>query len=502
MDGNGAAGGGRPTGRPLAARALDLLRRPGGLWLEDGGTDGAGRASCEPAAWLRGTGDRLEILAGPAGDRGWLPRLVAADPGRGGSFDRLAAIARAVAVPTAGDPPSFFGGLAGCFSYDLGRRFERIPDLLPDGLPWDFVLGLYDEVVEFGADGCARLHGLPGSAGRLAGPWDGGGEPATGQEGALRAPLPEMSRQQHGDRVHRIRDLIRGGTIYQANLTLRFSAPAPHPGAPLSTFLRLRRRNPAPFAMFADLPGLAIVSASPEGFLDLDSRGSARSRPIKGTAARGGGPENDARQRLALLSSEKDRSELSMIVDLVRNDLGRVCLPGSVDRQPSLVAEAHPSVWHLVGDVRGTLAPGRDAFDLLRAAFPPGSCIGAPKIRAMADLETLELSRRGPYTGALGWIGLDGTMRLSVAIRTIVFRDGVASYGTGGGIVWDSDADAEWEEAQLKGRALAEALVAGSGEEAAGSRSSEVPSASGLQSPASSPAEDPVRGPERTLPRP
>jgi anthranilate/para-aminobenzoate synthase component I len=148
-----------------------------------------------------------------------------------------------------------------------------------------------------------------------------------------------------------------------------------------------------------------------------------------------------------------------MIVDLVRNDVGRVCTPGSVDRNPLLLAEAHPSVWHLVGDVHGQLAQGRDAFDLLRACFPPGSCIGAPKVRAMGILEQLEHSRRGPYTGAIGWVGLDSTMCLSVAIRTLVFRGAQVSYGVGGGIVYDSNAKDEWKEALLKGKALAAALL-------------------------------------------
>ncbi len=190
--------------------------------------------------------------------------------------------------------------------------------------------------------------------------------------------------------------------------------------------------------------------------------GKVRSRPIKGTAARiSGDAEGKERERLGLLESEKDRSELSMIVDLVRNDLGRVCVPGSVDTQVSLEAEAHPTVWHLAGTVRGLLAQRKDAFDLCKAAFPPGSCIGAPKIQAMAEIESLERSRRGPYTGALGWVGLDGAMCLSVAIRTLEFGGGEVRYGVGGGIVYDSDPQAEWEEALLKGQALAAALVRG-----------------------------------------
>ena len=160
--------------------------------------------------------------------------------------------------------------------------------------------------------------------------------------------------------------------------------------------------------------------------------------------------------------SAKDRAELAMIIDLVRNDLGRVCEPGSVTRTEDIIAEAHPSVWHLVGAVDGPLQAGLDAFDLLQASFPPGSCIGAPKIRAMEILEGLERSRRGAYTGAIGWIGADGAMATSVTIRTIVFRGGRAEYGVGGGIVYDSDPDQEWEEALLKGRALASALTAGS----------------------------------------
>jgi para-aminobenzoate synthetase component I len=441
---------------PLPDRVLPLVRRPGGLWFDTSGQPGDHFVSCEPALWLVGMGDRLEVLPGPVGDRGWLARFGRADPGVGSSWDRLATAARRLRIPATSRGSGFRGGFAGSLSYDMGRRFERVPSRLSGGTPWDFLLGLYDEVLQLRADGDVHHHRLPGAAGRLAcavGP--------TGplpERGATGEPVPEMTREQHRRRVEQIRDLIRAGSLYQANLTLRFGAPAPDPAAPLSTFVRLRRRNPAPYGMFAALPGTTIVSSSPESFLDLDAAGRVRSRPIKGTAPRAASPDDDARARRALLASEKDRSELSMIVDLVRNDVGRVCRPGTVSRDPTLVAEAHPTVWHLVGDVTGELDAGRDAFDLLRASFPPGSCIGAPKIRTMAALEELELSRRGPYTGALGWIGLDGTMGTSVAIRTLVFADGQVRYGVGGGIVWDSDADAEWREALLKGRALAASL--------------------------------------------
>ena len=245
-------------------KILDLVRRPGGLWLDtsspEGSADTRSWVSAEPAVWLTGRGDELKVLPGPAGDRGWTARVRAADPGSGSAFDRLATVCRELALP----PPevassAFRGGLAGSFSYDLGRRFERVPERLDEGLPWDFLLGLFDEVLEVGADGRGRWHRLPGAAPRLALSPPRAREPLV-DAGCAGVPRPEMERAEHADRVGRIRELIRAGTIYQANLTLRFSAPAPHRDAPLATFLRLRRRNPSPYGMYAELPGATIVS--------------------------------------------------------------------------------------------------------------------------------------------------------------------------------------------------------------------------------------------------
>ena len=269
---------------------------------------------------------------------------------------------------------------------------------------------------------------------------------------------PELTEQQHCERVLAIRELIRAGTIYQANLTLRFRARCSGRDGALGTFLDLRTANPAPHGAFHELPGLTLVSASPECFLDLGTSAHVLSRPIKGTAPRSGCVEEDQRLRAELLRSTKDRAELSMIVDLVRNDIGRVCIPGSVSRDATLTAEPHPTVWHLVGQANGRLAPGRDVFDLLRASFPPVSCIGAPMVRAMHELESLEQSRRGPYTGAFGWIGFDGSASLAVTIRTLCFYDDHVSYGVGGGIVYDSEPTLEWQEALLKGHALERVL--------------------------------------------
>ena len=465
----------QPGAQSLRQRMLLLARLPGALWLEtDGISPDRARTflSAEPALWIRGAGNFLEIVPGPAGERGWLQRFRDADPGPGDAFERLQGIARRLrisppneAVAGSKSSPTFRGGLAGCFSYDLGRRFEDLPSLLDPELPWDFLLGLYDEVLVIsGRNGDFQHHRLPGAPCHLLEHWhEAANAPPwhppldAGVQGGL---APEIDESSHARAVDTIREHICEGTIYQANLTLRFRGTCPDPSSPLAAFLRLLRDNPAPYAAYINLPGTTLVSTSPEGFLELHEKGQVRSQPIKGTSARVlDDPAADQAACEALLASAKDRAELAMIVDLVRNDVGRVCTPGSVDRNPLLLAEAHPSVWHLVGDVQGQLAQGRDAFDLLRACFPPGSCIGAPKVRAMSILEQLEQSRRGPYTGAIGWVGLDSTMCLSVAIRTLVFRGNQVSYGVGGGIVYDSNAKDEWNEALLKGQALAAALL-------------------------------------------
>ena len=458
-----------------------LAAREGGLWIEASSSVGSrGRSSflsCEPALWIRGSGSVLEISPGPSGDRGWLGRFEAADPGPGPAYERLASILRRLRVPIpipnredGRHPPAFRGGLAGCFSYDLGRRFESVPASLPSDLAWDFLFGLYDEVIELRPDGSQRLHSLGGRPNRLlALPSASRLDLNELSNCGITSPAePELDEAAHRSGVEAIRALIREGDIYQANLTMRFRARYDSPGTPLATFLRLRNNNPAPHSHYQALPGVTIVSSSPECFLDLSRSGHVVSRPIKGTASRGVTAKEDLLFRDALKSSTKDHSELAMIVDLVRNDIGRSCVPGSVDRSPEFIAEAHPSVWHLVGNVRGRLASGRDAFDLVRGSFPPGSCIGAPKLRVMEVIERLEASRRGIYTGSLGWIGLDGSAGLNVVIRTLAFTEdiddegsGEVSFGVGGGIVFDSEPSSEWREALLKAHALQVALQPG-----------------------------------------
>ncbi len=242
------------------------------------------------------------------------------------------------------------------------------------------------------------------------------------------------------------------------NLSQRFHAP--FGGSPLGLYRRLRARNPAPFGAYLEFAGAQVASISPERFLRLDAAtGVAEARPIKGTRPRGTTPAEDRALARELLESEKDRAENVMIVDLLRNDLGKLCRPGSV-RVPTLFAlESHPTVHHLVSTVTGELADGADAFDLLLAAFPGGSVTGAPKIRAMQIIAELERAPRGLYCGAIGYVAATGAMDFNIPIRTIVLQGGAATFHAGAGIVWDSDPAAEYQETLAKARSMIDALT-------------------------------------------
>ena len=255
----------------------------------------------------------------------------------------------------------------------------------------------------------------------------------------------------------RIREHIARGDIYQANLTRRLEVP--FGGDPWGLYRRLRTGDPSLFSAYLDLgPGQltgrprALLSASPEPFLSVDVDGIVKTDPIKGTRPRGRDAATDRALARELLSSAKDRAENVMIVDVLRNDLGRVCRPGTV-RVPRLCRlERTVAVQHLVSTVTGVLSPDHDAFDLLAASFPGGSITGAPKIRAMEIIEGLEPVRRGPYTGAAGWIGADGAMGTSILIRTLVADGARLSLHVGGGITWRSVPAEEWDETVAKAR--------------------------------------------------
>ena len=317
-----------------------------------------------------------------------------------------------------------------------------------------------------------RLDGVRARIGRLA----GSSSPSRSAVSLARDGLifeTSLDQAAYEAGVDRVRAFIAAGEIYQANLARRLAAP--FSGDPWHVYRAVRTGDPALFAAYLDLgagkpgpgPGArAIVSASPEAFLSIDGQGVVSTDPIKGTRPRGATPEADRALAAELLASDKDRAENVMIVDVLRNDLGRVCLPGSV-RTPRLCRlERTSAVQHLVSTVTGRLAPGRDAFDLLAAAFPGGSITGAPKIRAMEILEELEPVRRGPYTGTALWLGPDGRLGSSILIRTFVADGQRLTLHVGGGITWRSDPTEEWFETVAKAAGPLRAIGA---REAAGS---------------------------------
>jgi para-aminobenzoate synthetase component 1 len=264
-----------------------------------------------------------------------------------------------------------------------------------------------------------------------------------------------FTQAQYADAFARVQQYLQAGDCYQINLAQRFSAKAE--GDALAAYLSLRRLNPAPFAACMRLPQLDILCASPERFLQV-RKGQVETRPIKGTRPRLSDAAADARQIEDLRNHPKDRAENLMIVDLLRNDLGKNCVEGSV-RVPGLFeVESFATVHHLVSTVVGTLAPGRDALDLLRGCFPGGSVTGAPKQRAMEIIEELEPHRRGVYCGAIGYVGFDGDMDTNIAIRTLVFNNGEIRCWAGGGLVADSQQAAEYQETWDKAQALLQVL--------------------------------------------
>lgn len=382
-----------------------------------------------------------------------------------------------------GAGPPFTGGLVGYLSYDLGRRLEPIPSIarvdqhlpllrlaLHDwALAWDRRLGrawLAARAVDDDDERRDRriawvmgrvdalLRGVPAPGG-----WSVSLARAAGR-GLTEAPEALASgttRERWVEQVGEVRAAIGRGEIYQANLTRRLEGP--FAGDPWPLFRRLRTGDPALFAGYLDLgpspasgTPRALLSASPEPFLAVDREGLVATDPIKGTRPRGRSREEDRALARELLASRKDQAENVMIVDVLRNDLGRVCRPGSVRVPRLLRLERTAAVQHLVTTVTGQLAPGRDAFDLLAAAFPGGSITGAPKIRAMEIIEALEPVRRGPYCGSILWLGPDGGLGSSILIRTFVADGERLTLHVGGGITWRSDPDAEWDETVAKAR--------------------------------------------------
>ena len=392
------------------------------------------------------------------------------------------------APPLPGLPP-FQGGAAGYVGYDWGAMLERIPRPRYDDLAVpDVLLGVYDWVIawDHAAERAWVLStGLPekgpGRARRAAArltfvkqrlaaerkpssrrtvrPPDrlsAPSFPVAAVADARRLGLrSNFTREGYLRAAARVIESIAGGDIFQANLSQRFEAPLV--GTPLELYGRLRRRNPAPFSAFLDFGEVVVAGSSPERFLKVED-GHVEARPIKGTRPRGVGPEDDAALALALAESDKDRAENVMIVDLLRNDLSRVCQPGTVRAPELFKLEHYATVHHLVSTVVGDLAPERDAADLLRAAFPGGSITGAPKVRAMQVIAELEPTQRGPYCGAVGYWSLTGALDTNIVIRSYLVLGDAVYFQAGGGIVADSDPAQEYQETLDKARALISAL--------------------------------------------
>ncbi|MBK7949996.1 MAG: aminodeoxychorismate synthase component I [Deltaproteobacteria bacterium] len=294
--------------------------------------------------------------------------------------------------------------------------------------------------------GAARAPVSDGSASRRSGATTDGA--ATSGRAGIASTVDASG---YAKAVDAILEEIAAGNVYQANYSQRLTVSVD--ADPWALYGALRRNNPAPFGAYLALPDAMILSSSPERFLRMDGSRRVESRPIKGTRPRGDDELADRRLLLELAASEKDRAENLMIVDLVRNDLGRVCAPGTIAVPELMQIEAYATVFQMVSTVTGELATGRDAFDLVRANFPPGSMTGAPKLAAIALLEALESVRRGVYAGALGYLDLRGGLDLSVVIRTLVWQAGRAHLHVGGGIVADSSPEAEYLESLDKAKA-------------------------------------------------
>jgi para-aminobenzoate synthetase component I len=393
----------------------------------------------------------------------------------GSPFSYLAKLLQQYPVVRPAGAPPLLGGAVGYFGYDLCQLLERLPTLAEDdlGMP-DCWLGFYDVTVaidhqeeraficstgwpEIDADkratrAQARLEEVRA---KLTMPFSA--PPAT----PITIPpvfTSNFAKVDYLRTIARAKDYIAAGDIYQVNLSQRFTCPLVE--SPVDFYARLRAHNPAPFAGLLQADDWALVGASPERFLQI--RGDwVETRPIKGTRPRGRTAEEDQRLAQELLHSEKDRAENIMIVDLERNDLGKVCEYGTVKTTEMWALEAYPTVFHLVSTVEGRLRQGHDSLACLRHCFPGGSITGAPKVRAMEIIEELEPTKRGPYTGAMGYLSFCGDMDMNIIIRTISVKDGQAHYQVGGGIVADSDPEAEYQETLDKGRALQKALGTG-----------------------------------------
>lgn len=463
---------------PAAAQAFELFQdRPFSFFLDSGmDPQRLGRYSflgSDPFLIMRSRGSDITLIR-PEGETS-----VTGNP-----FDVLGELLREYRLD--GNPGAlpFAGGAVGYLSYDLGHFIEKLPSSAVDDLQLpECYLAFYDAVAIFDhLEGRAYIAstGLPEKGkswqtraqSRLdemkktvvQAPRLENKMPRLCQTGALYSGQPvgkrvnlhsNFTHERYLEAVQKVRDYIIAGDIFQVNISQRFEADMPL--SPYELYRRLRKINPAPFAGYLNFDGLTVVSASPERFL-LVRGDRVETRPIKGTRPRGKDPAGDEALARELVNSFKDKAEHVMIVDLERNDIGRVCRFGTVRVSELMALEKYATVFHLTSTVEGRLRPGKNAIDLLKATFPGGSISGAPKVRAMEIIDELEPTRRSVYTGSIGYFSFDGGLDLNIVIRTILIKGDKAYFQVGGAVVYDSDPEAEYIETLDKARALIQAL--------------------------------------------
>lgn len=382
---------------------------------------------------------------------------------KGNPFDKLKELFSKYQLDYKTDFP-FVGGAVGYFSYDLCHHIEKLPKTAVDDVQIpDCFLGFYDGIIIIDH---RKNKVYVVSLGIKENPNKIVDEIIQKIKKGKKANInlkpsekknfkSNFSKDGYMKAIDKIKDYIKNGDIYQANLTQRFECELNE--SPYELYGKLRNINPAPFASFIDFGEGYIVSSSPERFIKVKDR-IIETRPIKGTRPRGKTAEEDIKNKEELLNSEKDKAELLMIVDLERNDLGRISKTGTVKVTELFHLEEYATVYHLVSTVIGEMKDGTDIIDVLKATFPGGSITGAPKIRAMEIIDELEPTQRNIYTGSIGYVGFNGDADLNIVIRTIVCKDNKAYFQVGGGIVWDSDPQLEYEETLHKAKALMKAL--------------------------------------------
>lgn len=437
--------------RPDSADLFEALAsRPWAVLLDScaprGAATGFDILTCEPRVTLQTRGGVTEIR------------------GEGGTYlsreDPFELLRRSLGPPIdAPDDLPFCGGAIGYFAYDLGRRIERLPATATDFLTLpEMAVAIYDWalVVDHAGERC-RLVGREGGSTRVRALLEAAARARAERPGrcfVVQGTLASnMDAEGYAERFRRVQEYIRNGDCYQINLARRFSVSAT--GDPWVAYRALRTRAPAPFSAYLSTPAVRILSSSPERFLRVTGS-VVETSPIKGTRRRGSTAKEDRRLREELVASPKDRAENLMILDLLRNDLGRTCRVGSIQVPRLFALESYANVHHLVSTVTGHLAEGEDALSLLRGCFPGGSITGAPKIRAMEIIEELEGERRSVYCGSIAHLGFDGDFDSNIAIRTMIHVDGQLQFWAGGGIVADSSCSDEAMEIAVKALAMRE----------------------------------------------